>query len=446
MENKSIVIKLEHGNTPQVSKEGTKISRISSSISPYSFIKIFAIADNKINPRIAKENGITQDIRSTLSSFPELFWLMSKGIVLASQNCKILDRNRVSLTFDEDKNREGIMDGGHNALAIAQYILLKLYPENKVVKEWAKCKDFWQENFDDIVNRFNKAGGNEAFRFSIPVEIIFPGEDEGAYDEYLDSISQICDARNTNVQLKASTKDNQVGIYDELKAKLSCKDDVIWKTNELGRYKVEDIVSVSSLLFIFLQEKGLLPNNINILNPISIYSGKSRCVDFFGDIMRHPDISEKVGDKYELRSTLVKSAIDMVDDLVKFFDRLYVKFPSIYQSYPGKKFGGIKAVEMRESKCLFGSNNETIPYKYSPAFYIPLFCGIRELITYNEGTNTISWCVNPLSVDLEELDCEKYVEMIKFLEFNPVKIGKAPLMYREGCDTFSAYKFKVLNR
>lgn len=168
-------------------------------------------------------------------------------------------------------------------------------------------------------------------------------------------------------------------------------------------------------------------------------------MDFFGDVMRHPEISEKVGDKYALRSTLVKSAIDMVDDLVKFFDRLYVKFPSIYQSYPGKKFGGIKAVEMRESKCFFGSNNETIAYKYSPAFYIPLFCGVRELIAYNEGTNTLSWIINPLSVDLEELDCEKYVEMIKFLEFNPVKIGKAPLMYREGRDTFNAYKNKVLN-
>lgn len=257
MDNKFIIIKLEHGNTTQVSKEGAKISRISSSISPYSFIKIFASADNEINPRIAKENGITQDIRSTLTSFPELFWLMSKGIVLATQNCKILDRNRVSITFDEDKSREGIMDGGHNALAIAQFILQKLYPENKVIKEWLECKEFWKDNYEEIIDRFNKVGGNETFRFTIPVEIIFPGEDEGAYDEYLDSISQICDARNTNVQLKASTKDNQIGIYDELKANLSCSNDVIWKTNEQGRYKVEDLVSVSSLLFIFFTRKRI---------------------------------------------------------------------------------------------------------------------------------------------------------------------------------------------
>ena len=59
MEKKnSIVLKLEHGNNAQVSKEGVKICRINSSISPYSFIKLFAVAGNEINPRVAKENGL----------------------------------------------------------------------------------------------------------------------------------------------------------------------------------------------------------------------------------------------------------------------------------------------------------------------------------------------------------------------------------------------------
>lgn len=446
MEKKnSIVLKLEHGNNAQVSKEGVKICRINSSISPYSFIKLFAIAGNEINPRVAKENGITQDIRFTLSNFPGSFWLMSKGIVLATTSCKILDRGRVSVSFTEDPKREGIMDGGHNALGIAQFLLQQLFPENKIIKEWPDIKDFWAANENEIIARFNKLGGNESFKFSIPVEIIFPGEEDGAYEEYLESISQISDARNTNVQLRTSTKDNQVGIYDSLKDNLSCSDDVIWKTNEPGKYKVEDIVSLASILLIHLQEKNLLPQNLNTLSPISIYSGKSRCVEFFGDVMRHPDISAKMGDKYELTSPLVKSAMSLTDDLVKFFDKLYVTFPSIYQRNPGK-FGGIKAVEMKESGAPFGTNSIRINYRYSPAFFIPLFCGVRELVRYNESTGTVSWIINPASINYEDLDCEKYVEMIKYLDFNPVKIGKAPLMYREGIDTFNAYKNKVLNR
>lgn len=446
MEKKnSIVVKLEHGNTPQVSKESVKICRISSSLSPYSFIKVFAVAGNDINPRVAKENGITQDIRYTLSNFPESFWLMSKGIVFATTNCKPLDRGRVSLTFAEDPSREGIMDGSHNALAIAQFLLQKLFPENKIIKEWNEIKEFWTNNENEIIERFNKAGGNEAFKFSIPIEIIFPGEEEGAFDEYLNNISQISDARNTNVQLRTSTKDNQVGIYDSLKSNISCANDVIWKTNELGKYKVEDVVSISSILLIYLQEKGLLPQNINTLSPISIYSGKARCVEFFGDVMRHPDISTKEGDKYVLNSPLVKSAMAMADDIITFFDKLYVTFPSIYQRNPGK-FCLIKAVEMKESGAPFGTNTQRINYRYSPGFFIPLFSGIRELIRYNETTGTISWIINPATINYEDLDCEKYVEMIKFLDFNPVKIGKATMMYREGCDTFNAYKNKVLNR
>ena len=438
-------IKLETGNTPQISKEGLKIARISSSISPFTFIKLFAVAENEINPRVAKENGITQDIRATLSTSPECFWLMSKGIVLASQNCRLSDRGRIGLTFNENPQREGIMDGGHNALAIAQYILQQLYPDQKIIKEWSECKCFWREHLNEIITKFNDQGGNEAFPFSIPIEIIFPTDADGAYEEYLKYISLICDARNTNVQLKDSTKDNQVGIYDLLKDHLSCRDNVIWKAGMRGKIKVEDVVSIASLLFVHLQEKGLLPANLNTLNPISIYSSKSRCVDFFGDVIRHPEISDKNGDKYVIKNSLIKSAISLADDLIKFYDKMYLKFPSIYQRNPGK-FGAIKAVEKKASRSPFGSYDDTIDHKYPAGFFIPLFCGVRELLNYSECTNTISWIINPTTINYDDLDCEKYVEMVKFLQFNPQNVGKSAMMYREGVDTFNAFKNKVLNR
>jgi hypothetical protein len=245
--------------------------------------------------------------------------------------------------------------------------------------------------------------------------------------------------------LKDSTKDNQVGIYDLLKDHLSCRDNVIWKAGMRGKIKVEDVVSITSLMFIHLQEKGLLPANLNTLNPISIYSSKSRCVDFFGDVIRHPEISEKVGDKYVIKNSLIKSAISLADDLIKFYDKMYLKFPSIYQRNPGK-FGAIKAVEMKESKCPFGSYDDTIDHKYPAGFFIPLFCGVRELLNYSDCTNTVSWVINPTTINYDDLDCEKYIEMIKFLQFNPQNVGKAAMMYREGMDTFNAFKNKVLNR
>ena len=143
-ETNSLIIKLEHGNNAQKSNEGIKIQRISSSISPYHFVRLIGIADNQINPRAARENGITSDIRETLTYSPNIFWLKSKGILLATENCKLLDRGRISLTLDGD--REGIMDGGHNALAIAQFIILELFPDRKIMKSWQEYKDFWREN------------------------------------------------------------------------------------------------------------------------------------------------------------------------------------------------------------------------------------------------------------------------------------------------------------
>lgn len=437
-EKNSLIIKLEHGNNAQKSIEGIKIQRISSSISPYHFIRLVAIADNQINPRAARENGITSDIRETLECYPEIFWLKSKGILLATENCKLLDRGRVSLTLDGA--REGIMDGGHNALAIAQYIISNLYPKSKIMKSWQDYKDFWREKEDEIIRLFNEAGGNDHFRFSIPIEIIFPGDEDGALDEYYEMISQICTGRNTNVQLKQATQDNQVGIYETLKSNLSCSDKVIWKSGQIGEFKVEDVISLADIPLIFLQENGLLPKSIKTLNPISVYSQKSKCVDFYGDVLKNKEISTREEDKYKLDSTLVSSALKMTNDIIKAYDKMYLTFPEIHNANAGK-FGRINAVEQKDTKCInvpFQTTSQKTDYKYSAGFFLPLLCGIRKLMCIDEVTNTIKWKINPMDIDFHELKCAKYIEMVKFLQYDPLKVGKASMMYLEGLDVFSA--------
>ena len=443
MVQKPIIVKLEHGNNAQKSNEEVKIQRISSSISPYHFIRLVGVSDNKINPRAARENGITCDIRETLDLSPNLFWLMSKGILIATENCKLLDRGRVSLTTDGD--REGIMDGGHNALAISQFLISKLFPEVKIFKTWTDCKEFWNKNEKEIINRFNEQGGNDTFKFSIPVEIIFPSDADGSLDEYYETISQICTARNTNVQLKQATQDNQVGIYEVLKEHLSCSDKVVWKSGQSGDIKVEDIVSMAVIPLIFLQEQGRLPNDktIKTLNAVSVYSQKSKCVEFYGDVLKHPEISTKQEDKYILNNSLVRSALEMIDDIVKAYDRMYLAFPDIHNSNAGK-FGRIGAVDQKKTKCVsspFLTTAQKTDYKYSAGFFLPLFCGIRKLMYIDEATNTLKWKKNPSdsSFDFRDLKCAKYIEMVKFLAYDPLKVGKASMMYLEGLDIFDAY-------
>lgn len=121
---------------------------------------------------------------------------------------------------------------------------------------------------------------------------------------------------------------------------------------------------------------------------------------------------------------------------------MYLSFPEIYNSNAGK-FGRIKAVDQKSSKTVkapFLTTSQKTDYKYSAAFFLPLFCGIRNLMYIDEATNTLKWKRNPAddSFNFRDLNCSKYIEMIKFLEYNPLKIGKANMIYLEGLDVFRA--------
>ena len=142
-----VIIKMEQSNAALKSNEGVKINKIISSISPLSLVKLLKEADNKINPRTATENKITRAIYETLDKSPELFWFKTKGILIATKECRILDRNRVQLSFNESEF-EGIMDGGHNTFAIARFLISKLFGET--FKDWKSCKEYWSNNYETI--------------------------------------------------------------------------------------------------------------------------------------------------------------------------------------------------------------------------------------------------------------------------------------------------------
>lgn len=80
----TIIIKLEHSNLLQHSREGVKIQKIVSSISPLTFIKLLFKADTKVNPRTATVNPITKSIYETLDKSPELFWYKTKAVIYDS--------------------------------------------------------------------------------------------------------------------------------------------------------------------------------------------------------------------------------------------------------------------------------------------------------------------------------------------------------------------------
>ena len=328
MNNKDqIILKLEHSSEFHSSNEGSQIKKLNSSISPATFINLLAVADNKVNPRSATVNRITRAIYDTLETSPELYWFKSRGILIATKECVEFERNRIKISLG-DHEFEGIMDGGHNSFAIASYMIQVLYDDKYKIRDWKACKEFWKDNKEDLIDRFEK--NKDLFNFTIPVEIIAPSDNAGAIQEYYDYISEICSARNNNVQLSETAKGNQIGIYEYLKDRLPNSEDIIWKTGTKGLIRSENIISIAALPLIFLQQENLLPKGINTLNRISIYSQKSKCVDFFNEILSHKDISHEVKGKYILTSNRVKTALDLTYDLLIFFDTLFVSFPDMY--------------------------------------------------------------------------------------------------------------------
>lgn len=449
-----LILKLGQTNSPQFSKENVKIKKILSSISPSNFIKLMHYANNDINPRNATNNKIARDIDETLQTSPELFWLKTKGIVLATKHCEVLDRNRIKISFynpeladEHSKKQEGIMDGGHNAFAIAYYIANVLFEKVKKWKKWNDFKKYWDDNYEGILEEFDKKGGDEAneFKFSIPIEIISPN-DENDDSEYCDAISEICDARNNNAPLGQPEKDNQEGCYDYLKQILpTSKYSIIWKSGqESGNIRVEDVVSMAVIPFIYLQSIGKLSEDkYGTINKVSVYSQKGACVKFFSKVLQSKEFSAKPtgSGQYVLKSDLIKSALDLTEDIMKFFDLLYKEFPYMYNK-AGGSFGRITDVKVKDNtNYLFKTIDEKAEYRYSYGFFYPLLCGITEFMQYDEETDTVLWKVNPTSAsfNIKDLDIKLFTGFFSMSQYNPNVIGKSASFYDAAAVTFKNY-------
>jgi hypothetical protein len=429
---KKLIIKLNGSPTIQSSIEGVKLNKLSASISAEYFIKLLQFADNKVNPREAKLNKITKSIQETLEYSPEVFFFKSKGILISTENCRILERNRIEMTFDNEEY-EGIMDGGHNTLAIASFLVEKLFDDKKL-KTWEECKSFWKENFDEILDKFRNS--EEEFAFSIPVEIIYPSDEEGAVNDYFDHLKDICSARNNNVQLTEGAKGNQRGFYDHLKLVLGEDFDVIWKPGEPGKIRLEDVVSLATIPLLYLVNKRLLPDSVKPINKISIYSQKGKCVDFFNDLMALDEISTSDKGRHTLKSELVKSALELTKEILPFFDKLFLNFPKMYNS-TGGAFGKIRSVSDKPTVVPFLTTDKKSGSQYPHGFLYPLVYGLTSLIEHDEEEGRLKWRMNPQNIDLEILDINQYVNIIRLVNFDPQKVGKTEAFYLQAEEIFN---------
>lgn len=363
---------------------------------------------------------MTDDIIESIIKTKEIFPFKTKGILLAvSTPPKELERKRFELEFKND-GIEGILDGGHNTLAIALHILNEATGNDKAIrkiKRWTDLKANWSSYKDKV------ADIRQSLDFMVPIEVLVPAEDsEEVIEQFRQSVLDICAARNNNVQLVVDTKANGAGHYDVIKNIIDPKlrDEIIWKTNTQGRIPVRDLVALS---WIGLSQIDL-PEGVSAVTPVQMYSSKTKCMQNFVKLMEHEDISNQAAGKYELKSPAIGSVLNLLKDLPRLYDQVYAQLPDAYNQ-AGGKFGRITAVKSNQKKKPKTPFYEReVEYSVPEGFVTPLVYALCALVEVKGGQ--AKWKVAPdqfLKKHLPQV-VQQYKTILEAFNFDPQKVGK----------------------
>jgi hypothetical protein len=449
--SKPIILKFEQA----AEQQSGFVLRINGLVKAKHLIPLIDELDLQANPRDSKVGPVTSDIRESLVTTPDIFAFKSKGILLAASDFNRMDRNRYALNFN-DPDLEGILDGGHNTLAIGLYILDMVYGDDadlklKNVKLWQDFKDIWESSKSDL-SKFRENNTDEpGLDVLIPVELLVPSrpDDFIVLEEFNKSLLDICSARNNNAQLRAETKANAQGLFDDLKNKLpkNIADRVEWRTNDGGEVKVVDVVALAWVpLRSMLSKIEIKDENGKSIEPVSrsaIYSSKGECMARFERLMSSPQVTND-GAKRELRNNSVLSALEIAGQMPALYDLVYELFPDSYNKNDGK-FGRITEVKKMNGAKVKQTKfaKKGIAWKYPDGYVVPLIAGLEALLT-SSASGAVSWKTDPAKFVRDNIDeiVDSYKSMIEMVGYDPQKVGKAAASYQAA---FNAINLVYLN-
>ena len=406
---------------------------------------LYPLFDNvslEANPRAAKVGSVTTAILESLDGTPELFPFKSKGILIGTSGYEALQRNRFELNF-ADPTSEGILDGGHNMLAIGLHMLGAVVDEKELARVvlWDDMKELWDGNREELET------AKELFDFLVPVELLVPSDPDNlrAVEKFEMSVLEICAARNNNAQLTQEAKSNKLGFYNEIRERLdpAIAARVEWKSNEWESsearpIKVRDLIALAWIPLNKANEEGLLPLDISV-TPQNIYRNKGECSKQFDRLMFHPLVSEPVdGPTHELRNEAVASCFDILKDLPALYDQIYEEFPDAYNSN-NYRFGAATIVkiydpakrETAKDKSIYVATqptthylNKPVGYRYPDGLIMPLVYGLKGLMDVEAGK--VVWATEPklfLKRYLKDI-AGAYRLVLDMARFDPQKLAK----------------------
>lgn len=451
MNPSSVIIRFE-----KVAEQAAgSVQRIIGFARARELLQLFDAADLDANPRSAKAGQVTNDILDSIAETPETFVFKTKGILIGASSYERLQRNRYRLTF-ENTQIEGILDGGHNALAIGTHVLTCALGESikRKVRTWPDFKDAWEESRHAVeamrkLKPEDEGYDENSLDFLVPIEILVPSdlESDDAMDEFSNSLLEICSARNNNVQLTIETKANKKGFYEDLRLALPAgiSNRVEWKTNDGGEVKVRDLIA---LTWIPLSKLELDADLVPTIPPQNIYRNKGECAKLFDGLLSDDRVSRPTDGEYtrELHNEAVKSALRIGAEIPALYDKIYKDFPRAYNDCGGK-FGRITVVKMANdmrTKPTTYFTREPVEYRYPDGLIMPLVYGLKALMDVDED-GSVEWIEDPY----EFLDShfvsivKKYRVILEAFRFDPQKVAKNEGSYDLVLDAFDTeYKLQ----
>jgi hypothetical protein len=403
------------------------------------FVPLIQAVDLDSNPRNSKAGSITGDIMESLERYPDIFPLMSKGILISALNFRSLDRGRYQLKFD-DKAVEGVLDGGHNLLAAGLYILGQVDIKESINGlTFAKFKDLFKKHFDQIDSFLQDAKNDLVLDRLIPVELLIPASDsETDRLSFREALPQIQQARNNNAQLKNQTLADHAGIFEELKGALdvSLRNLVEWKTNDGGIVDVRDVIALawvplSELDFDAHDNSG---KRISAPSAPQLYSSKAVVLNRYVELMESRDVGRSpAGEKYELHSELVRDALKLAATMPALFEQVCEVVGPMFDSTGSRtKFADLTVVEAAnkrpDPKHKFSKTNASIAVP--DGFVWPLVTGFRALIERTEE-GVLYWGADPIIFlhDHWKDLADSFYTILETGQFDPQKVGKSKLSY-----------------
>jgi len=418
--------------------------RVSGLVRVRQLVGLIDCVDLDSNPRAARAGSITADIIESLERYPDIFPIMSKGILLSAVNFRRAERDRYQLRF-EDKTVEGVLDGGHNLLAIGLYVLGEALSEAAVNEKigsriiFSQFKELFKLHFSQIDAFLMDEKNSPMLDRRVPVELLIPVSDSDAdHLAFRDALPLIQQARNNNAQLKNQTLADHAGIFEELKVAIDPKlrDLIEWKTNDGGVVDVRDLIALSWVVLAELDfdVKDRAGKRISPPSATQLYSSKATVLNRYVEFMESDTVGRfPAGGTYELNNELVRQGLKVAAAMPNLFEQVCeLAGPMFDHTGTRTKFADLTVVEAanRKKDQVHKFSKTTSPMAVPEGFVWPVVAAFRALVERDSEGNLL-WGTDPILFlhDYWKDLADSFYSILESGQFDPQKVGKSKLSY-----------------